>query len=259
MEVKIIADIFVVILGLCIGSFLNCVVYRLEQNKSFLKGRSFCPACKHELCWKDLFPVASWIFLGGKCRYCKEKISVQYPVVEIITGVIFLLISLQTTNYSLQTIINLAFWFYLASSLIIIFIYDLKHYLIPDKVLLPAIIIAFLFQVLNYKLQTTNYILAVAIAFGFFFALWAISRGQWMGFGDVKLAILLGLILGFPNIIVGLFLAFFIGSIIGIILMAAKKKQMKNQLPFGPFLIIGTFIAFFWGQNIINWYLNITL
>lgn len=144
---------FVFLLGLCVGSFLNCVIYRIEQDKSFLNGRSFCPNCKHKLSWKDLFPVFSFLVLGGRCRYCKTKISIQYPLVELATGMIFLLIFLQTTHYLLQTIINLAFWFYTASSLIIIFIYDLKHYLIPDKVLVPAITISFLFQISNFKFQ----------------------------------------------------------------------------------------------------------
>jgi prepilin signal peptidase PulO-like enzyme (type II secretory pathway) len=198
--------------------------------------------------------------LGGKCRYCKKKISWQYPIVEIATALIFLLI-LAFSHYAL---LNIVFLFYVFSVLIIIFVYDLKHYLIPDKVLFPAIIIAFLFRILNlFRISDfgfrifTGYIAAIIIAAGFFLFIFLISRGKWMGFGDVKLAVLLGLVLGFPNILVGLFLAFLFGAIIGVIIMALKKKGLKSEIPFGPFLIAGTFVALLWGQQIINWYLSL--
>jgi len=277
--------IAVFLLGLCIGSFLNCFVYRLEQEKS-MKGRSFCPHCKHELNWKDLFPVFSFLFLGGKCRYCRKKISWQYPLVEIATGIIFVLIFLLSsralpqqgvaiqsacTNLLdchvaslLAMTLSMTFLFYVASSLIIIFIYDLKHYIIPDKVLFPAIIIAFLYllvenfaslKTLNFFLLG-NYVLAATIAAGFFLVIFLLSRGKAMGFGDVKLAVLMGFLLGLPNIFLALFSAFFFGAIIGIILMVYNKKGLKSEIPFGPFLILGTFIAMFWGNQIIQWYLN---
>ena len=289
----LIVYIFVFIFGLCIGSFLNCVICRLEQKKS-LNGRSFCPYCKHTLRWLDLIPVFSFLFLKGKCRYCKKKISVQYPLVEVATGLIFLIIFnfhclLPVGFFSIFNefliiqFFNLFFLFYVSSALIIIFVYDLKHYLIPDKVLFPAIVIAFLYRILeflilnwglieNWKLKIENsalllnYFYAIIIGSGFFLAIFLFSRGAAMGFGDVKLAVLMGLVLGFPNILVGLFLAFFFGAIIGVILMvfpfgAAQgkyKKGLKSEIPFGPFLIAGTFIAIFWGSAIINWYLKLS-
>jgi prepilin signal peptidase PulO-like enzyme (type II secretory pathway) len=277
---EILISVFVLLLGLCIGSFLNVVIYRLNENKSFLKGRSFCPSCKHKLIWKDLFPVFSYLYLVGKCRYCKTKISWQYPIVELATGIIFFLIfnfSAQGGSASGWQFLNLAFLFYVASVLIIIFIYDLKHYLIPDNVLFPAIAIAFVYKVFvnlslshwdlieNWKLKIensasiVNLLLAIAISSGFFFVIWLVSGGKWMGFGDVKLAVLLGLILGFPNILVGLFLSFFFGAIIGIILIILEKKKSKSEIPFGPFLIFGTFLTMFWGEKIIAWYLNLVL
>ena len=272
-------EIFVFVFGVCIGSFLNCAVYRMESKKS-LSGRSFCPHCKHILSWKDLFPVFSFVFLGGKCRYCKAKISAQYPLVELATGVIFLLIfnmlsvipNLIGNPGGLQTLwipafagmtINLAFLFYVASALIVIFIYDLKHYIIPDKVLFPAIIITFIYQLFSalggpaLGWQIVNYLLAALIASGFFLAIFLLSKGRAMGFGDVKLAILMGLLLGVPNIFVALFLAFFFGAIIGIILMIYKGKSLKSEIPFGPFLISGTFLAMLYGNQIIQWYSNL--
>ena len=240
--------IFVFIFGLIIGSFLNCVIYRLEKGKS-LWGRSYCPHCKHTLIWTDLVPVFSFLFLKGRCRYCHKKISIQYPMVEILTALIFLLIlNFQPLNLKFS-ILNLLFLLYIVSSLIVIFIYDLKHYLIPDKILFPAIIIAFIYNFLNF-----NYLLAAFIAFSFFLFIYLISKGQWMGFGDVKLSILLGLILGFPNILVGLFLSFFFGAIIGIGLIYLNKKGLKSEIPFAPFLIMGTFVAMFFGDRIIQCY-----
>ena len=147
--------------------------------------------------------------------------------------------------------------FYVASSIIVIFVYDVKHYLIPDAVLFPATIIVFLYRlVFNFNGLIFNYALAVLIASGFFLAIYLVSKGRWMGFGDVKLAILLGLILGFPDILAGLFLAFLFGAIIGLGAIFFKKKGLKSEIPFGPFLIIGTFLAMLWGQQIMNWYVS---
>lgn len=241
----------VFIFGLCIGSFLNVVILRLEKNES-LGGRSYCPHCKHSLVWLDLIPVFSFLFLRGKCRYCKGKISRQYPIIEISTGLIFLLIS----NYQVS-IINSALLFYVTSALIVIFVYDLKHFIIPDKILFPAIVITFLYRLIdNWKLIIGNYSLAAILASGFFLAIFLISKGRWMGFGDVKLAILMGLLLGFPNILVALLSAFWLGALVGIVLMLLSKKGLKSELPFAPFLITGTFLALIWGQPVINWYAN---
>lgn len=261
--------LFIFLLGLATGSFLNVVIYRLEKEES-LSGRSYCPHCKHTLNWLDLVPLFSFFALGGKCRYCHEKISIQYPIVELLTGIIFLLIfwslgfnwalgiSLRDVLWAkgIWDFVKLCFMFYVSSSMIVIFVYDLKHYLIPDKVLFPAIGIAFAYRLLTFE-NSFNYILAAATASGFFLIIYLISRGRWMGFGDVKLAILLGLILGFPNILAGLFLAFLFGAIIGGGLILFKKKKLKSQIPFAPFLITGTFAAMFLGNNIISWYLSL--
>lgn len=244
------------VFGVCIGSFLNCFIYRLE-NKKTLKGRSFCPKCKHILNWMDLIPVLSFLFLAGKCRYCKKKISWQYPAVEILTGIIFVLVFSAINGPAFGwNFFNLIFWFYIASVLIIIFIYDLKHYEIPDKVLFPSIFVAILYNLFFNFDNILNNLLAVLVGAGFFFLIWFFSKGKWMGFGDVKFAILMGLLLGFSKTLLALFLAFLLGAIIGIILMTLEKKKLKSEIPFGPFLISGTFLALFFGEKIINWYLN---
>ena len=236
--------------GLIIGSFLNCIIYRLEIGKSFLEGHSFCPYCKHELAWHDLIPVFSFLMLKGKCRYCHKKISWQYPLIELATALLFLLI---INHYHLPFTI---YYLLITCFLIVIFVYDLKHYIIPDKVIFPAILISFLF------LLTTNSLLfnSILSAFGasfFFLLIYLISQGQWLGFGDVKLSFLMGLHLGFPNILVALFSAFFTGAVIGLILIAQSKKTLKSRVPFGPFLVFGTFLAMFYGEPIINWYCNL--
>jgi prepilin signal peptidase PulO-like enzyme (type II secretory pathway) len=247
--------LFIFIFGLCIGSFLNCLIYRLEKEQSMM-GRSYCPHCQHTLSWFDLVPVLSYLWLGGKCRSCHKKISIQYPLVELLTGFIFLLVfHFQIASFDSYVSYSLLsfFWYYIASSLLVIFVYDLKFFLIPDKVLFPAILVAVLY---HFGL---TYFLAAALASGFFLALFLVSKGTWMGFGDVKLAILLGLLLGFPNILVGLFLAFFFGAVVGVTLMyaplpKAHKIGLKSQLPFAPFLIAGTFVALFWGTTLIDFY-----
>lgn len=244
---------FVFAIGVSAGSFLNCVVFRLEHKEN-LKGRSFCPRCRHQLSWRDLFPVVSFLFLKGKCRYCKEEISLQYPLSELATGIIFVAIF---NAYFSGTFFNAELLFYMLLScfLIAIFIYDLKYYIIPDKILFPAIAIAFAYRIFDFH-SFINYILAALIASGFFFVIFAFSGGKWMGFGDVKLAILMGLLLGLPNVLAALFLAFFFGAIIGVILIVFKEKKVKSEIPFGPFLITGTILAVLWGSGMVEWYLS---
>ena len=265
-------NLFVFLFGLVIGSFLNCVIYRLERKKgflkgraqrktsSFLRGRSYCPHCKHVLSWQDLIPVFSFLILKGKCQYCKKKISIQYPLVELLTGALFLLIFINFNNLLVTRYLLLvtSFWILISSFLIIIFVYDLKHYMIPDKVIYPAIIIAMIFRLFTgYGLLVTGYLLSAFAAAGFFLLIVLISRGKWMGVGDIKLAFLIGLLLGHPNTILALFLAFLIGAIIGVGLIGLKKKTIKSELPFGPFLILGIYLALFFGEKIINWYFNL--
>jgi len=245
-------NIFIFLFGLIVGSFLNW---------SFLKGRSFCPYCKQVLSWQDLIPVFSFLFLKGKCRYCGKKISLQYPLIEIATGLVFVLMlnyELRIMNYEIFSFEFIAYFLFLilnSSFLILIFVYDLKHFIIPDKVIYPAIVIVFLYNlILNSQFIIHNSIFAAIGASAFFLFIVLVSRGKWMGVGDIKLAFLMGLLLGFPYILVALFFSFLIGAIIGIGLILAKRKTMKSEVPFGPFLVIGTFTALFLGEVIINWY-----
>ena len=251
MIAEVVEYFFVFLFGLCAGSFLNCAIYRMEQKKT-MSGRSFCPNCKHVLNWKDLFPVASWLFLAGKCRYCKTKISAQYPLVETATGILFAVIF---WKLGFKNLFELAFMFYIAAAMVFIFVYDLKHFLIPDKVLLPAIAVALIYRLFNFSGFLYFFCASLGV-FLFFLILFLVSKGRWMGFGDVKLVVLMGLVLGVKNVLVALFLAFFIGAAAGVILMIMKKKGIKSEVPFAPFLIAGTFLALVYGDAIVNWYLR---
>ena len=249
---------FIFFLGLAVGSFLNCIIYRLHAGQSFLKGRSFCPFCKHQLSWPDLIPIFSFLALKGRCRHCRQKISFQYPLVELATGVLFLIVSLSVSDTD-----RLICLITISCFLVIIFVYDLKHYIIPDKVVYPAIGITLIYHLLRLNLEPERFSLGVFwAAFGaaaFFGTIVLISRGRWIGVGDVKLAFLMGLILGFPNILVALFLAVLLGAIMGIGLIISGKKTLRSEVPFGPFLVTGTFVALFWGQDLANWYLNLCM
>jgi len=242
---------FIFLFGLAVGSFLNCIIYRLEVGGSFLRGRSFCPHCKHILNWSDLIPVLSFLILKGKCRYCSQKISWQYPLVEISTGLLFISLLNLTQVRPVYFYLLLMGCFF-----IIIFVYDLKHYIIPDKIIYPAIVIAFLYTLRDPVSLMKPGLVAAFLASAFFLSIVILSHGKWMGWGDIKLVFLIGLILGFPNILVSLFLAFLIGAIIGLGLIISGKKTLKSEVPFGPFLVTGTFLALFWGEKLINYYLN---
>jgi leader peptidase (prepilin peptidase) / N-methyltransferase len=256
---------FIFALGLIAGSFLNCVVYRLENKKSFLKGRSFCPNCKKTLDWTDLIPVLSFFLLKGKCRSCSSRISWQYPLVELSTGLMFLLISVSLfpniVGLSVFQILNLFYYLAITFLLIFVFVYDLKHFIIPDGAVIIAsgfslswLLFNFLTNVYSLKEISLYFFSGLGASF-FFLFFYLISKGKWMGFGDVKLAFALGLFLGFPEIATALFLAFLIGSVVGLIIVVAQKKNIKSEIPFAPFLVTGTLLAFLWGDIILSRYL----
>jgi len=243
-------SLIIFIFGLLVGSFLNCVIFRIEKNESFLLGRSYCPNCKHKLSFLDLIPIFSFLFLKGKCRYCQKKISWQYPLIELVAGLLFLLVF---HFYSL----SLLFFFFSAviSLLLIVFVYDLKHYLIPDNIIYFGIILVSLYLICS-KSGFDHLWAALGLA-GSFLAIVYFSKEKWMGLGDVKLAFLMGLILGWPATLVALFLASFTGAIMGIGLILLRKKGMKSEVPFGPFLTAGTVISLFWANELMTWYFNL--
>lgn len=257
------------ILGLIVGSFINVVVYRLNVAESFVVGRSKCPHCQTLIKWYDNIPLLSFIILKFRCRNCREKISFQYPLTEFFTGVVFAIIGVKYFNVTDVSTWTLTIYYLGATSaLIAIFVYDFLYMEIPGLVLWPAVGWAIACNLLLdwNRLDLGNNIwnslifsgtLAAFAAFIFFFLLVAVSREKWMGMGDAYLVILLGLILGWPQILSALMLAFSIGAIFGVILIVAKKKKMESQIPFAPFLVLGALISLFFHSNIISWYLGL--
>jgi leader peptidase (prepilin peptidase)/N-methyltransferase len=246
---------FIFLFGLVCGSFLNSVIYRLEKDLPFPLFRSFCPKCGHLLAWYDLIPIFSFLILKGRCRYCQKKISIQYPLVELFTAFLFIL----PFFIKLYNFVDLIFYWLVSSFLIIIFVFDLKHYLIPDKIVYPAILTTFLFRLLevwkfhNWKFLLNPFLSGFFVA-AFFFLIVFLSRERWMGWGDVKLFFLIGLFLGYPKTLIALFSAFFFGAIISIGLILSGKKTIKEEIPFAPFLILGFFLAFYLGEKLISLY-----
>ena len=252
--------IFVFSFGLIIGSFLNCLVWRLRTGESLL-GRSYCLKCKKQIAWYDNLPVLSFVLLKGKCRQCGGKISWQYPIVELTTGVLFVLAyylnyELRITNYEL--IIQLLRDWFLISAMMVIFIYDLRWRLILDVVTLPAgLVVLILNLALGFSLW--NLLVSGIIGSGFFLLQFLISGGKWIGGGDIRLGLLMGLALGWPGVIVAIIISYFLGSLVGLGLIAAGKKRWGSEVPLGVFLAAGTIIDLFWQEQILNWYWNLFL
>jgi leader peptidase (prepilin peptidase)/N-methyltransferase len=255
------------IFGLIIGSFLNVVVCRLNLAESLL-GRSHCPKCRGLIHWYDNIPLLSFVLLNAECRNCREKISWQYPLVELASGIIFMAVGLVFFGEgNLNNWVEIIFYLGFFSALLVIFVFDLEHLEIPMPVLWLALVWSLVFllildwlnfqsgmDIFSSRIFSGN--LAGILAFSFFFILAFGSREKWMGMGDAYLALLIGLGLGLDKILPALMLAFFLGSFCGIALIVVKKKTLKSQIPFGPFLVSGaiiTVLAFEFFPSLQNW------
>lgn len=224
------------ILGLAFGSFLNVIILRVNSGET-LWGRSRCFSCLHKLEWRDLIPVISYINIGGRCRHCGSGISLQYPIVELLTGVIFV-----STAYLIFGAPRFIFAAAFFTVLLAISVYDIRHKIIPDQFSLALLAVAAGFEVTSPFAWSD--IFSALGAFAFFALLWLISRGRWMGFGDAKIAFSIGLFLGYPGVLIALTLAFWIGAIFGIGMLLAGVYGRKTEVPFAPFLALGAYGAF---------------
>lgn len=280
--------IYLFLLGLIVGSFLNVVILRFNTGRG-IGGRSGCMTCKRTLSWFELIPVVSWIMQLGRCRGCRTKISVQYPLVELVTGVLFagnfFYIFTQVQSYLeliIYTLITTLMWIFF----IIVFVYDLRHKIIPDVFSFTLWGIAIVFTVssraclgiswlycetpkqvrgdMNFLfndifLQTGLHILAGLFFYSCIWVLWKVSKGTWIGLGDAKLLLSIGTVLGFVYGLSAIFVAFWIGTFFAIILLLkqrlsknSKHITMKTEIPFGPFLIVGFAIVYFTGIDVTN-------
>jgi len=270
---NLIAAIVVSILGAAIGSFLSVVIHRLKTKKGgTILSRSFCPACKEKIRWNHLIPIFSWIFLRGKCAYCKKTISFHYIMLEIIMGGLFLLAFLNwnfinvipsTVNadffsYSInwQTFQTFIFYIIEFTFLMAIFMYDLLHKEIPDRFSIPAVGIAIIGGLILGFPTPMSMLIGGAVIFSFFFLQILVSGGKWIGGGDLRLGVLMGVLLGWKLGLLALVLAYFIGAIFSIFALASGKLTRKSAIPFGPFLVTGTIVVIFHGEQILRWYLE---
>lgn len=248
-------QLLIFIYGILIGSFLNVCIYRIPKEESIAFPSSHCPKCNTSLKWSDNIPVFSYIILGRKCRYCKSKISPEYPLIEISNAIIYLLLF-----YKLNFTADFIFYALISSVLIVITIIDLKEMIIPDSLVITILILSILHKVSNYILYKTpinllDSIGGLLLAGGLFIIIILVSNGG-MGGGDVTLIGSLGFILGIKYIFLTILLSFILGAIISIFLLITKIKGRKDPIPFGPFIILGFMITLFWGEQLIGWYVN---
>lgn len=250
--------LLIILYGLIIGSFLNVLIYRIPREESIAWPGSHCPVCSHSLRWYDNIPLFSYLSLKGKCRYCGVAISSQYPLVETLNALLYIII-----YYKFGLSANFVFYALISSILLAIVFIDLKEMIIPDSLVLSVLILSLIHKSVNYFAYGISWDLASSflglfIAGGIFFAIVVLSRGG-MGGGDVTLIAALGFILGFKYIILNIFLAFILGALISVFLLVTKLKTRKDPIPFGPFIILGFFATVLWGQVIINWYFTLLL
>ncbi len=272
--------IALIVVGLCLGSFVNALVWRLHEQEthgtkkkpnkkelaklSIAKGRSMCPRCKHELAAKDLIPLLSWLSLSGKCRYCHKAIAVQYPLVELVTAALFVgSYAWWPEAFNTTQVVIFGLWLLLLTGLLALLVYDVRWMLLPDRIVFPLTGLAALQALIKVADATHplialgNVILAVLIGSGIFYVLFQVSKGKWIGGGDVKLGWVLGLIAATPaRSLLIIFLASVGGSLIALPLLASGRMKRSAIIPFGPFLIVGAIVVQLFGAAILHWYQN---
>jgi leader peptidase (prepilin peptidase) / N-methyltransferase len=283
--------LILVVLGLCFGSFVNALVWRIHEQQrtadngqrlakkkqsnltansyqqtakdlSILKGRSMCPNCHHTLAWYDLLPVTSWLSLGGKCRYCHKPISWQYPLVELTTALLFVFSYIFWPPIHISLFLVLfPLWLALLTGFVALTVYDLRWMVLPNRIVFPLQVLAVLYVLTLFVVSKDNWhvlsgaLLGLLFSAGLFYLLHQVSGGKWIGGGDVKLAVVLGLVLGgATEALLMIFIASTLGSLIGIPLLLAKKTKLHGKLPFGPLLITAAIIVYLFGASLITWY-----
>jgi prepilin signal peptidase PulO-like enzyme (type II secretory pathway) len=239
-----------------------------RQRKKKINGRSRCDFCGYQLAWHDNIPVLSFLFLGGKCRKCEKKLSWQYPIVELGMGLLFLFVGLKFGGdfFALDfwLAFETAYFLLIAFLLLVIFVWDLKYMIIPDGLVATGIGASLIYLLSKQFSSTCSWLdsscffleglMGGLVVFGFFLLLFVFSKGKWIGGGDVKLGFLLGLVVGWGQSYMLLLLAYVIGATVSLILIAKNKKNLHSKIPFGPFLIVATWIVLFFGEKLLQWY-----
>ena len=248
----------IALLGLIIGSFINVVAYRVPLKRSVVSPGSACPSCDHPLDWRDNIPVLSWLLLGGKCRHCGASISARYPIVEVATAALFVITYVE---FGLVGVLPGYLWF--VGVTVALTLTDLDHKLIPNRILFPStavgVVLLGLGSVVDGQIADFgSAILGGLIYFAALLAVALVARGGF-GFGDVKLAAFLGLYatyLGWGQLVVAIVLPFVVGGVVSIFLLVTRIKGRKDAIPFGPYMVIGAYLAVYTGQAIVDWYLS---
>ncbi len=243
------------VVGLAVGSFLNVCIHRLPRGQSLNSPPSRCPHCDYRLRWFDNIPVVSYAILGGRCRKCRARISIRYPIVEIITMGLFLLHG-EVFGWSALLIPRLVF----ACAMVVLFAIDLEHQLLPNAITLPGIVVGLIASSVLPP-GIIDALIGAVVGGG---VLWLIGEAYFrysgqegMGGGDVKMLAMIGAFLGWKLVLVTLVLSSVLGSIIGVMVIAARKGGMKYALPYGTFLALGALVASLAGEAIVNWYVGL--
>jgi leader peptidase (prepilin peptidase) / N-methyltransferase len=264
MDAKIILALIAFVFGLCFGSFLNVIVYRLPRKQSIAQPPSFCPECKTRLKIADLVPILSFILLKGRCRYCGAGIAVRYPLVELAAGLLF-----AALFYRFGLTIDTFFYLSLLYILMAITLIDFEHRIVPNTLVACGIVMAVLFflppliayltdlpDLFLISIAPLDALAGAAAGGGVMLLIILVSRGG-MGAGDMKLMLMIGLFVGLRGVAVVLMLSFIFGALVGIALMILGRATRKDALPFAPYLSLATFVNVFWGETIWNWYMNL--
>ncbi|MEW5804496.1 MAG: prepilin peptidase [bacterium] len=240
------------LLGSCIGSFLNVCIFRIPKEESIVFPASHCPNCNNKLKAYDNIPILSFLFLRGKCRFCRIPISWQYPVVELATGILF---ALAVVRFGLEW--NTLIAFILIPVSLVVSVIDLRVQIIPNVISLPGIILGLAVSLLpGSPVHFLDALSGVLLGGGVFYLVAVVSKGG-MGGGDIKLIAMFGAFLGWQKCLLTMFIGVLLGSAVGIVLLLLKLKGRKDPIPFGPFLCIGALVSLFYGQTIISWYLHL--
>lgn len=253
-------------LGAAVGSFLNVLIARSLQGDDWLTGRSKCDHCQKSIRWFDLVPVFSYLMLRGKSRCCQQTLSLSHPVVEFLSGALFvwwywigIFIYFQLAG-SPFSVIQPMFWLISALILLVVVVFDARYMVIPDIATLTLTVLVFLYRLLlvvSGVMRVEDLGLSLIAAAGFFvfyYGLWYFTKGKGIGFGDVKLSLPISLLAGWPRSLVAIFAAFVIGGIYASFLLLSGKRKIGAKIPFGPYMVVGLFVALLWGDRLLSWY-----
>lgn len=245
------------LLGSVFGSFTNVFIDKLLFGRSLL-GRSHCDYCRKVLSPLDLVPILSFLVLGGKCRYCGRKLSWQYPAVEALSGFLFASVFYFQALNSPFDGIKVLYLLLISTVLLVVATVDFKYYLIPTTLVFAASLLALFYNFFFFgPTQFAGHVAAAFVAAVFFGTIVLLTRGRGMGSGDIVLAFLIGMVLGFAQMVLAIFMAFVIGAVVAILLVFAGRKKFRQAIAFGPFLIVGFYIALWFYQPVSSWYLGL--